>query len=219
MRVVKISKEICNIFVKEKHYSRKLGIFWEGFALVEGEENKITGIVVYGQPSPPIQRFAFTDRNFRLYELSRLVIQSKTKNAASFLISNSIKLLSEKPCAIVSYSDTEYGHCGIVYQACNFIYTGSTKSHDCMYIVGGVKTHPMTLRDMGITNPTNWAKENNIEKIKPKEKHRYFFIAGNKYEKKKILSKLNYAIIKTYPKSDKSYYDDGKLVEIYYDEK
>ncbi len=44
MRVVKISKEICNIFVKEKHYSRKLGIFWEGFALVEGEENKITGM-------------------------------------------------------------------------------------------------------------------------------------------------------------------------------
>src|SRR5690606_12620781 len=132
------------------------------------------------------------------YELSRLVIQSKTKNAASFLVGNSLKLLEPKPCAVVSYADMQQHHCGIVYQATNWIYTGSTVSHDKLYLVDGVKTHPMTLRDRGITDPVRWAKENNIQTIKPAEKHRYFYLVGTKIDKRNMLSKLNYSVIKEY---------------------
>ena len=74
MRVCSISKQIADEFVRKKHYSRKSSIFWEGFSLIENE--KVEGVVVYGQPSPPIQKHAFRDRDFRLYELCRLVIQS-----------------------------------------------------------------------------------------------------------------------------------------------
>jgi hypothetical protein len=138
MKVIKCSKEVCELFVKQKHYSRKPSIFWEGFALVE--KDNIEGVIVYGQPSPPIQKHAFRDRDFRLYELSRLVVQSKTKNAASFLIANSLKILSSKPCAVVSYADMAHNHCGIVYQATNWLYTGSTVSHDKLYIIDGEKS-------------------------------------------------------------------------------
>ena len=217
MKVVKVTKKVCDEWVKNKHYSRRASIFWAGFALVI--DDKIEGIVVYGQPSPPIQRFAFKDRDFRLYELARLVIQTDKKNAASFLIGNSLKML-EKPCAVVSYADSNYSHCGFVYQATNWLYTGATKSHDHTYLVDGVKMHPMTVRDkFKVTNLKAWAKENNIETVKPKEKHRYFYICGNKLDKKNMLKTLKYNVIKEYPKVQPDRYDDGPKINMNYEEK
>ena len=60
LRVVPVSKEVCEAFVTQKHYSRRASIFWAGFGLVEA--GHIVGVAVYGQPSPPIQRNAFKDR-------------------------------------------------------------------------------------------------------------------------------------------------------------
>lgn len=217
MRVVAVTKEVCDHFVANKHYSRRPSIFWAGFGLYEG--GLITGVAIYGQPSPPIQKHAFADRNFRLFELCRVVVQSRTKNASSFLVGNSLKMLTPQPCAVVSYADMEQNHCGIVYQATNWLYTGVTKSHDKAYIVDGKRLHPMTLRDRGITDPTRWAKENNIETVPPKEKHRYFYLCGNKHEKKTMLSKLNYAAVESYPKCDQVRYDDGAPVSVIFDEK
>ena len=211
MKVVKLNKPECEEWVKTKHYSRRASIFWAGFGLeIDG---MIEGVCVYGQPSPPIQKHAFRDRDFQLFELSRLVIQTTRKNAASFLVGNSLQMLAA-PCAVISYADTEQGHSGIVYQATNWIYTGSTKSHDKAYIVDGKRLHPMTLRDRGITNPTQWARENGIETVAPMEKHRYFQIVGNKRQRKSMLAKLQYPVVTTYPKSPKSRYDDGNQIEM-----
>jgi hypothetical protein len=211
LSVVKIDKKLADEFVTKKHYSRRASIFWVGFGLVE--DGMVVGVCVYGQPSPPIQKHAFKGRDFRLYELSRLVIQTKTKNAASFLVGNSLKML-ESPCAIISYADMEQSHCGIVYQATNWTYTGATVSHDKMYLVDGVRTHPMTLRDRGITDPTRWAKENGIEMVKPSPKHRYFFFSGNKQQKSAMKSRLAYGVINQYPKCDQQRYDDGEILKV-----
>jgi hypothetical protein len=141
------------------------------------------------------------------------VIQTKERNAASFLISNSLKMLP-RPSAIISYADSAHNHCGIVYQATNWYYTGSTVSHDCMYLVDGKEVHPRTLASRGITSPKKWAKENNILTIKPKEKHRYFQFTGTKSEKKMMISSLNYEIKDKYPKCEYSRYDDGPEINI-----
>lgn len=212
MLIVKIDKATADRFVVSKHYSRRASIFWAGFGLVE--DGQVTGVAVYGQPSPPIQKHAFKDRDFRLYELARVVVQSKTKNAASFLVANSLKLLEPKPCAVISYADMEQNHCGIIYQATNWVYTGATKSHDKAYIVDGVRTHPMTLRDRGITDPTRWAKENGIEMVPPAEKHRYFQFVGDKRQRKMMMGKLAYPVVASYPKCDQKRYDDGPLLEV-----
>lgn len=212
MEVKKCEKSICDEFVLKKHYSRRVPIFWAGFSLIE--DNLITGVCVFGQPSPQTQKHAFKDRDFRIFELVRVVVQSKTKNAASFLVGNSLKLLEPKPCAVVSFADSEYNHCGFIYQATNWLYTGATVSHDHLYIIDGKRTHPMTLRDRGITNPKQWALENGIKTVKPFPKHRYFFLVGSKTEKKKMLSKLNYKIINEYPKLDPKRYDDGPEIKI-----
>jgi len=174
----------------------------------------VVGVVVYGQPSPPIQRHAFRGRDFRLYELTRLVVQTKTKNAASILVGRSLQMLSERPSAVISYADTEHGHAGIVYQATNWIYTGATVSHDKAYIVDGKRMHPMTLRDRGITDPARWAKEHGIETVPPMEKHRYFYFVGDRRQKKSMMEKLVYPVIADYPKSDRTRYDDGPDLSI-----
>jgi hypothetical protein len=214
--VKELSKKDCQLWIENKHYSKRMSIYWKGFGLIS-PEGKIEGCVVYGQPSPPIQKHAFKDRDFKLYELGRLVVQTEIKNAASFLISNSLKQL-ESHCAIVSYADEANGHCGIVYQATNWLYTGSTVSHDHLYLVDGKKVHPMTLRDQGITNPKQWAKENNIQTVKPERKHRYFYLRGNKKQLIKMKKSLAYESIVGYPKRKKTMYENGPRLEILYKE-
>lgn len=206
MKVFRIDKDTCDVFVRLKHYSRRPSIFWAGFGLVI--DDLIQGVVVYGQPSPPIQRHAFTDRDFKLYELARLVIQTPERNAASFLIARSLRML-EPHCAVVSYADSEWGHAGIVYQATNWLYTGATVSHDHAYLVDGIRTHPMTLRDRGITDPKRWARENNVPTVKPLEKHRYFYLRGSRRQVRDMRASLRYPVLPDYPKLDKRTYDAG----------
>lgn len=206
LEVKRIEKKQAKAIVENKHYSKRLGIFWEGFGLFCN--GVIVGVCCYGQPSAPIQKYAFADRDFRLYELTRLVVDSNVKNGASYLISHSLKMLKEKPSAIISYADSSYGHCGIVYQATNWVYTGGVKAHDCLYLVGNEKMHPMTIRDkFNVTKIAEWAKENNIEKIKPLIKHRYFYFIGDKRQQKIMKSKLRYKIENEYPKTNKTTYD------------
>jgi hypothetical protein len=208
-----ITKKQADYFVLRKHYSRRAAVFWEAFALVK--DDLVHGVVVYGQPSPPINKHAFVDRDFRLYELTRLVVQTTEPNAASFLVGRSLRMLSQQPSAVVSYADSEWGHAGIVYQATNWLYTGATKSHDHSYLVDGKRTHPMTLRDAGVTNPKQWAKENNIKTLPPENKHRYFYLNGNKYQRKTMQQKLAYPVASGYPKTPKQMYDAGPLLTLH----
>jgi len=205
--VIVLDKRTCDEWVVSKHYSRRASIFWAGFGLLE--DGLLSGVCIYGQPSPPIQKHAFKERDFRLFELSRLVVQTGAKNAASFLIGGSLRLLTPKPNAVVSYADMEQSHCGIVYQATNWLYTGSTVSHDHLYVVDGRRTHPMTLRDRGITDPKAWARERGIQTVKPHPKHRYFYLNGSKAQKRAMREKLSYAVQDAYPKADQNRYDDG----------
>lgn len=211
MSVVPITKATAETFVLAKHYSKRASIFWAGFGLVI--DGKIEGVVVYGQPSPPIQKHSFRDRDFRLYELCRLVVQTEEKNAASFLVGRSLQML-KKPCAIVSYADTEWGHAGIIYQATNWLYTGATKSHDHAYLVDGKRVHPITLRDRGVTDPKRWAKENGIQTLPPMEKHRYFFLTGDKKQRRSMRERMAYPVLPEYPKLPKSKYDNGPRIEV-----
>lgn len=212
MKVVQLEKKDCIEFVLKKHYSHRFPIFWRAYGLIE--DDMLNGVCVFGQPSPTINKCAFKDRDFRLYELSRLVVQSKTKNASSFLVGNALRMIEPKPCAIISYADTSQNHCGYIYQATNWLYTGAVVGHDSTYLVDGVPTHPMTLYDRGITDPKRWAKENNIPIVKPLPKHRYFYLVGSKTDKKNMLAKLAYPIVTPYPKLDPVRYDDGEILNI-----
>lgn len=83
--IKRIDKQTAKYVIESMHYRKTLGVFWEAFGLYEND--KLMGVVCYGQPSAPIQKHAFKDRDFRLYELTRLVIDGGNKNFASMLIS------------------------------------------------------------------------------------------------------------------------------------
>lgn len=204
-RVIPITKDVARRVVEKKHYRKTLGVFWHGFGLIH--DDSLVGVVTFGQPSAPIQKHAFRDRDFPLLELTRLVVDDGVVNGASFLIGNAIKQL-RKPCVLISYADTSHGHCGVVYQATNWLYTGAVVAHDKFYKVNGDLLHPMTVRDrFGVTNPAAWAKENGIEAVAPMPKHRFFYFMGSKSQRKRMVSKLSYDIVAEYPKADKSMYD------------
>lgn len=215
MKVAPIDKRTAELFVKSKHYSRRASVFWAAFGLVE--DGLVVGVAVFGMPSPPISRSAFKDRDFKLYELARVVVQTKTPNAASFLVASALKLL-DRPSAVVSYADTEYGHSGIIYQATNWLYTGATKSHDHAYLVDGARVHPLTLKDRGISNPKQWARENGVQTVAPLPKHRYFYLNGTRPEKRRMAALLRYPVVAEYPKSPAARYDDGPDIHCLYED-
>lgn len=216
MRVVELPKSTCDIFVLNKHYSRRAPFFTKGFGLVIA--GKIEGVCVYGQTSAPMAKYGFKDRDYPLMELVRLVIQTNRKNAASFLVGNSLQNLP-KPCAVVSYADTEMGHAGIVYQSTNWIYTGLTGASGYNYIVDGVKTHPKTLFNRGFRNLKQWAEENGVDTVETSWKHRYFFFVGSKSDRKRMRASLKYPEVKPYPKLPKAEYDAGERIEMIYGNK
>lgn len=183
MLVKPIDEHLARKIVSRKHYSRALGIFWEGFGLFQGEQ--LIGVCIFGQPSPSIQKHAFKERKgFFFYELTRLVVEEGIKNGASFLISHALQMLHHRPAAIISYADTAHGHCGIVYQATNWEYTGPVCHNGNRYLYEGKLIHPITVRDkLGRTDHVSWAKENNIPIIPAEVKHRYFFFIGSATEK------------------------------------
>jgi hypothetical protein len=208
MKVMPIKTEETKPWLLEKHYAKRMPLIKYAFGIYEN--NILVGVVTYGPtPTPQVPKFMLGKGwEDKILELNRLCIETKTKNAASFLVGKSLKMLP-KPLAIISYADGGQGHIGYIYQATNFIYTGAVTAHDDEYMINGKKTHARTLSSKGITNPKQYAKENNIEIIKAKPKHRYIYFCGNKKQKQQMLSLLTYPVINEYPKGETKRYDAG----------
>ncbi len=179
----------------QKHYAKRLPSISYAFGLyVEAE---LMGIVTYGIPASNslCEGVCGVENKSLVIELNRLCLQNNTKNEASFLVANSIKLLP-KPMVIVSYADTAHGHVGYVYQATNFMFTGTTKERTDM--------------SAGEGKHSRHATDPSIRQFRS-AKHRYVFIHGNKTQKKILLGALNYKQ-EPYPKGDIKKYDSGGKV-------
>lgn len=208
MKILPIKTEETYPWLLHKHYAKRMPLIKYAFGLYENES--LVGVVTYGPtPTPQVPKFMLGKGwEDKILELNRLCIETKSKNAASFLVGKSLSMLP-KPLAIISYADGGQGHIGYVYQATNFIYTGAVTAHDDEYIINGKKTHARTLSSKGITNPKEYAKKNNIEIVKAKPKHRYVYFCGNKKQKQIMLSLLTYPVIHQYPKGETKRYDAG----------
>ena len=96
-------KEAGNYFL-HGHYLKK----WPRISFLFGLflNGKLVGAISYGTPSSPAARGSVAGKfnSPMVLELNRLFLENNLKNEASFLISNSIKLLP-KPRVIISYAD------------------------------------------------------------------------------------------------------------------
>lgn len=198
MRVLRIKNEECNQWLLHKHYARRLPSISFAFGLYEG--NILTGIVTYGMPASPFLCIGVCGKQNKdhVIELNRLCVDSKTKNATSFLVSNSLQMLP-KPSIVVSYADTAQNHIGYIYQACNFLFTGTTKERTDM--AGNDGAH---------SRHNKGDRENRINRS---AKHRYVFFVGSKKQKQKLRKDLMYEVL-DYPKGKTERYDASAKVEI-----
>ena len=169
------------------HYAKRMPSISFAYGLFEYDN--FVGLVSYGTPASPSLCKGIMGEEYKSYvlELNRLVLVNNKKNEASYLVSQSLKLLP-KPRCIVSYADTQQGHAGCIYQASNFLFTGTTKARTDMAGKDG-KHSGHHLGDR-----TN--------RVFRSAKHRYVTFIGDKKQKKKYLNLLNYPIIKEYPKTN-----------------
>ena len=171
-------------FILNIHYAKRMPSISYAFGLFQ---NKVlVGIVSYGIPASASLCEGVAGKNNKKYvlELNRLVLKNNKKNEASILIGASLKLLP-KPKIIVSYADTKQQHLGIVYQATNFMFTGTTKQRTD--IAGEQGKH--SRHHLG----------DKTKRVLRSAKHRYIYVIGNKKDKRQLKNAINYKV-KNYPK-------------------
>ena len=208
IEVIQIDKKLTYPWLLEKHYAKRIPPIQYAFALVV--DNEIQGVVTYGTSASPqiANSIVGAENRLLVLELNRLCLHTEIQNAASMLVSRSLRMLPSGK-VIVSYADGKMGHVGIIYQACNFKYCGPATAHDCEYIIDGQNVHPRTLASRGITSPKRWAKEHNIQTVHPEPKQRYLFITGSKSDRKKLYKLIKWDVGLPYPKSETRRYDAG----------
>lgn len=196
MKVFPIKSKEAYPWLLEKHYAKRIPQIIYAFGLYV--ENELKGIVTYGKPASPFVCIGVCgkDHQDKVIELNRLCLEDNLPNQSSFLVANSIKLLP-KPSIIVSYADCGQSHIGYVYQATNFLFTGTTKERTDIGSDGKHARHH---------------KGNKSIRQHRSSKHRYVFIHANKIEKKLLTQSLLWEI-QPYPKGDSIKYNSGGFVQ------
>src|SRR5210317_1172341 len=171
-------------FILGIHYAKRMPSI--SFAYGLHDKDQLVGIVSYGSPaSPSLCKGIAGEKNRDLVlELNRLVLKNNKRNEASILIGASFKLLP-KPKIIVSYADTKQDHIGYIYQATNFMFTGTSKPRTDMAGKDGKHSR----HHLG----------DRTKRVNRSAKHRYVYVLASKNDKRSILKDLKY-IPMDYPK-------------------
>jgi hypothetical protein len=198
--VKRITKYEYNDWILYKHYAKRLCSISYAFGLFI--DNILVGVCTFGF-SPNYNyndgKCVFNNYKCLTLELNRLVVNDGLEeNSLSFFVSQSLNMLP-KPSCIVSYADQNQNHNGYIYQATNWIYTGTSSKKFKYKFEDGSE---FDIR-RGIDK-----KGKIIDKILLKPTHRYLYFNGSKKDKKKMKSDLKMEI-KNYPKGNNKKYDSS----------
>ena len=192
MNVKEIDKKRITQFVLHRHYAHRMpqniqasfGLFDDGL---------MVGCVCYSIPASYTlcQGVCGYAHRKKVLELSRLVIETKRKNAASMLVGRSLAQLP-KPRIVVSYADPNEGHVGYVYQATNWIYTGRGNPEpwwrhpDTGEVISKTRRHiDRKAKAIGL----EWT---DLIKDPKQGKHRYVYFVGDR--KNQLRNALRYSV-------------------------
>ena len=214
VKVLPIQSYEAEPWLLKKHYAKRFPPISFAFGLYE--ETVLVGVCTYGMPSSATLRegIAGAENAKFVLELNRLCIESNNKNAASFLVGRSLRLLP-KPSIIVSYADTAQNHVGYVYQACNFIYTGLSAKRTDWKIKGMEHLHSQTIVDMSKNidgSRVEFMREkfgDDFYLLERSRKHRYIYVTG---KNKTLVNAIKYTQ-QPYPKGESKRYDAGSVVK------
>ena len=210
MRVEQIPAIEARPWIMLWHYAHRMPCVEWAFGLFDASE--LRGVVTYGPPvSPHLCRGVcgepYADR---VIELNRLCVEGGTRNGASSLVGGSLRLMPA-PRIVVSYADTSAGHVGYVYQATNWIYTGTTDDGrktprpDRIVSDGRHGRHEARIGDGDKVDTAIGAL------VYRKPKHRYVFFCGTRRDCKAMRKALAYDV-KPYPKGDTRRYEPEQQI-------
>ena len=136
-------------------------------------------------------------------ELHRLVILDETpKNTESWFIVRALSALkAERPYyqAVLSFADATEGHQGIIYQATNALYQGTTGRARFYRDESGRLRHP---RQNGVNISAQGAAERGWTPEVREAKHRYLYLLPNsRAHRKQLLRELVKPVL-PYPEED-----------------
>lgn len=204
MEVRQITSKETDPFLLHIHYAKRKPCIQYAYGLFDNEE--LIGCVTFGPPASPqvYKSLLLWSDKFKsiLIELNRLCLRYNRPNEASFLVGAALRMLP-KPKMVISYADSTQKHVGYIYQATNFMYCGSSGAKDYAFIIDGKRIPRRTICAQGHTNPTTWARENNIEMVREDIKHRYVYLCGDKRQKKAMIQLLKPKQL-PYPKGEES---------------
>jgi hypothetical protein len=193
-------------FILAHHYSHKDGTdrkvpgIRHCWGLWAGE--RLAGVVTFSNPVSYTLCRGVCGPHYKndVLELSRLVVNTPAKNAASFLIGQSLRRLAKiRNAVVVAYADCNdhVGHVGYVYQACNFLYTGNGSVVPKYVDAFTGETIAHTRRHVD----TKERRHGPLKSVNQRGKHRYIIFIGDKRWCRAARRSLRYPLL-PYPKGE-----------------
>tara|TARA_R110000751_G_scaffold47545_1_gene106399 strand:- start:111 stop:713 length:603 start_codon:yes stop_codon:yes gene_type:complete len=131
MRLEKASYKAIKYACLKFHYAKRLPAQpMVGFS-VFNKKDEWCGVVVFNNGIGAIEK-PFGIKKGQISELARVALNGK-QSLTSRVLSRAIKIFKKQNplvLLLVSYSDTDYGHKGTIYQATNWYYIKSLKTGD-----------------------------------------------------------------------------------------
>ena len=190
-------------FLLPRHYSGRKPVVSKAFGLIE--DGVLQAVITYGKPASPSVCVGICGKEYsgNVYELNRMCRSDEYRKPLSHFVSATLRMLKPLDWIVVSYSDTAMNHHGYVYQACNFLYTGTSAPHADKYVPEG-SGHNRHAESFDVRKD-EFSVERSI-------KHRYvYFCTKSKKLKREWMNSLRYPVL-PYPKGDNSNYELGKFI-------
>lgn len=198
--VREIGVNLAKNLIEPLEYLDSMGTPSFAFGLFHKEQ--LLGAVCFSQPPSSESAAAICGERFfdKVIFLQRgACLPQAPQNSSSYLIASSTQKLPELGYnLVIAYADERAGEIGTVYQADNWIYTGTTKEH-LEYFMNGEWKDGREARSYykrhNFPKPT--VENYNTRRSPPK--HRYIKIVGSKPMTEKLTRELNFEV-KEYPK-------------------
>ena len=132
------------------HYAKSLPVNTFGYS-VFNNTNEWCGVILYGTGANNNLAIQYNLNQGNVLELVRMALNGKQESTSKAL-AISLKLIkSAMPLCklIISYADKDQNHNGIIYQATNWYYVGTSmiNKKDASYIIDGKRIHGKTISD------------------------------------------------------------------------
>jgi len=142
----KAIKYVCLNF----HYAKSVPVNTIGFS-VFNSKNEWSGVVLYGTGANNNIANTYQLKQGQVIELVRMALNGKQESTSKAL-SISLKLVKKLvPMAklIVSYADKDQEHTGVIYQATNWFYVGTSMENktDSSWVINGKRYHGRIISD------------------------------------------------------------------------